>query len=192
MYCLRCVELRVAKHHFRIWQRSHTHWNEENTLPCCEEEINLDNISKKHWRYESGHDPSHTLWNDWGEHDTLLWKGNESRQYLIITCSGWKGNTYIRTRSPGTFVKEKDKELNLDRIFFLKKDLYHKRILIEDHEGFRVYEYIISCLMKCCDRISQMYLTEDHNCFGVLTGFFESKSTHSLHQGHNPGQVMTS
>jgi hypothetical protein len=35
----------------------------------------------------------HTKWNDWGEHDTLLWEGNESGQYLIITCSGWKGNT---------------------------------------------------------------------------------------------------
>jgi hypothetical protein len=46
----------------------------------------------------------------------------------LQTCSGWKGNTYIRTRSPSTFVKEKDKEVNLDRIFFLKKDLYHKCI----------------------------------------------------------------
>ena len=62
--------------------------------------------------------------------------------------------------------------------------------LIEDHEGFRVDEYIISCLMKCFDRIYQMFLRVDHNCFRVFTGFFESKSTHSLHEGHNPGQVM--
>ena len=30
-----------------ISQRSHTHWNEENIPPWCEEEINLDNISKR-------------------------------------------------------------------------------------------------------------------------------------------------
>jgi hypothetical protein len=61
-------------------------------------------------------------------------------------------------------VKEKNKEVNLDNISFLKEMFISHTYLIEDHEGFRIYEYNISFLMKCFGRISQMYLIEDHNC----------------------------